>query len=83
MKGQARTTPVFAFDHQMPAELKSRFDEINQAILEQSVLEIEYRAAEERNQPKTDRAAWRFIIGAEPGPWPPGVVCDRISARFA
>jgi predicted DNA-binding transcriptional regulator YafY len=47
MKGQARTTPVFAFDHQMPAELKSRFDEINQAILEQSVLAIEYRAAED------------------------------------
>jgi len=46
MKGQARTTPVFAFDHQMPGEVKSRFDELNQAIIERSVLAVSYKTVE-------------------------------------
>jgi predicted DNA-binding transcriptional regulator YafY len=46
MKGHGRSTPVFAYDHQMPGELKSRFDEISQAILERIVLEISYTAGE-------------------------------------
>lgn len=46
MQGQARTTPVFAFDFQMPGFLKERFDEINQAILTREVLAIDYRNPE-------------------------------------
>lgn len=43
MQGQASTTPVFAFDFQMPAFLKERFDEINQAIMNREVLAMDYK----------------------------------------
>jgi len=46
MRGQARTTPVFAFDFQMPDFLKERFDLINQAILVREILIIDYRNPE-------------------------------------
>jgi len=42
MKGQSRSTPVFAFDFQMPEALKSRFDLINTTIMERGVLQISY-----------------------------------------
>lgn len=46
MRGQARTTPVFAFDFQMPETLKELFDSINNAILTGAVLAITYRNPE-------------------------------------
>ncbi len=42
MQGQAQTTPVFAFDHQLPDEIKQRLDLINEAIQQKDVFKIEY-----------------------------------------
>lgn len=46
MRGQARSTPVFAFDFQMPGGLKERFDVINRATMNREVLAIDYRNPE-------------------------------------
>ena len=43
MRGHARKTSVFAFDFQMPAELRNRFDFANEAISKGSVLALAYR----------------------------------------
>lgn len=43
MRGHARKTSVFAFDFQMPTELKDRFDFVNDAISNSSVLEVQYK----------------------------------------
>jgi len=43
MRGHARKTSVFAFDFQMPLELKDRFDFVNDAISNSHVLEVEYK----------------------------------------
>ena len=43
MRGHARKTSVFAFDFQMPLELRDRFDFANEAISKGSVLALSYR----------------------------------------
>lgn len=46
MRGMAQTTPVFAFDFQMPEFLKRRLDDLNAAIANHTVLELVYEAPE-------------------------------------
>lgn len=43
MRGQANSTPVFAFDYRLPAEMKQRFDLINEAIQQKDIFNIEYQ----------------------------------------
>ena len=46
MRGMGQTTPVFAFDFQMPEFLKRRLDDLNAAIADRAVLELVYEAPE-------------------------------------
>ncbi|MCO5133097.1 MAG: YafY family transcriptional regulator [Phyllobacteriaceae bacterium] len=46
MRGMAQTTPVFAYDFQMPDFLKRRLDDLNAAIASRTVLELVYEAPE-------------------------------------
>ncbi len=48
MRGQARSTPVFAFDFKKQEQLKERFDIINRATMSAEVLAIGYKTPDGR-----------------------------------